>query len=64
MLGFPLPCDDGEELADLCSTEVSQRGVFGLICSIVTESRLVLLTLRQASKSRDHLLGQGIATLF
>ena len=30
----------------------------------VTESKLVLLTERQVSKSRDKVLGQGIATLF
>ena len=44
LLGFPLPCDDEEEHADLCSKEVSQHGVFGLICSVVTKSKLVLLT--------------------
>ena len=31
---------------------------------VVTRSRFVLLTARQANKSRGELLGQGIATLF
>ena len=34
------------------------------VSSSVTESKLVLLTSRQANKLRDEILGQGTATLF
>ena len=34
------------------------------VSSSVTESKLVLLTSRQANKLRDEFLGQGIVTLF
>ena len=36
----------------------------GNLCGPVTESRLVLFAARQASKSRDEVLGQGIEALF
>ena len=35
-----------------------------IVYIIVTESKLVLLAARQANKSRDELLGQGIETSF
>ena len=35
-----------------------------LWANCVTESKLILPTARQANKSRDKLLGQGIVTLF
>ena len=34
------------------------------MCVHVTESKLIQLATRQASKSRDELLGPGIVTLF
>ena len=34
------------------------------VSSSVTESKLALLTSRQANKLRDEFLGQGTATLF
>ena len=52
-LGIPLPCDNGEEHADLCSKEVSQHGVFGLTCSVVTESKVVLLTCLKRPINRE-----------
>lgn len=39
--------------------KISSERVF-----LITKSKLILLAALQASKSRDKLLGQGIATLF
>ena len=36
----------------------------GMTHSFVTKSKLILLATRQANKSRDKVLGQGIAILF
>lgn len=42
---------------------LNEKGVRDF-CTFVTESKLVLLTTRQANKSRDQFLEQGEAALF
>ena len=69
ILRVPLGNQEVEKAPDLLSpllpSPTKTKAALGVsLFQTVTKSKLILLTARQTSKSRDKLLGQGITTLF